>query len=144
MKKSTLQTIKYSSPEMNEALKLRYEVFVEEQNVPVELEIDEYDNDAIHVIYLVDENVVGTLRIVNKKGKAKIGRVAVKKTHRLQGIGAEMLRYALEFAKKNGYQESFLESQTQATSFYEKLGFQAEGDIFMDAGIPHVLMRKKL
>jgi predicted GNAT family N-acyltransferase len=123
---------------------LRHEVFVVEQSVPIELEVDEYDKTAQHIIYLLGEEVVGTLRILNKNGKAKIGRVAVKKTHRHQGIGSAMMKFAIDVVQKNGFSSVFLESQFHAMDFYRKLGFQEEGDVFMDSGIPHFRMSKNI
>lgn len=124
---------------------LRKDVFVEEQNVPVELELDEYDATATHFL-MRDANgaPVATARLLNKHGLAKIGRVAVLKAVRGQGLGLELMRAVLDEARRQGFREAVLDSQTYAILFYERLGFVAEGDEFDDAGIPHFLMRRSL
>ncbi|MEM9734447.1 MAG: GNAT family N-acetyltransferase [Pseudomonadota bacterium] len=128
------------------AYQLRYEVFVEEQNVPVELERDEHDEtDAVHFIAIQADNVVGTARIIRKGTAAKVQRVAVAKSHRGTGLGRSLMRHLMEFAPSmEGIDAIVLGAQIDALPFYEKLGFVAEGDVFDDAGIPHRTMRYAL
>ena len=119
---------------------LRLAVFVAEQNVPEEEELDELDDVALHVLVLHDGTPAGTARAVEKApGLWKIGRVAVAAPFRKLGIG-KIAMQGVEALCPGG---SFvLDAQTHALGFYEKLGYAAEGPEFMDAGIPHRLMRK--
>lgn len=129
------------------SMKIRFTVFVDEQNVPPELEPDEYDTDALHLLMIEPEGrtAIGTARIVDKgNGIAKIGRVAVLKAWRGGGRGDRLMRAALEAAKAGGYTTAILDAQTYVIPFYEKLGFLAEGPEFDDAGIPHRRMSRPL
>lgn len=124
---------------------IRYAVFVQEQNVPLELEMDEYDATATH--FLLRDALgqpVATARLLDKNGMAKIGRVAVLKAARGRGVGIAVMRAVLENARHLGFKEAVLDSQTYAIPFYARLGFLAEGDEFDDAGIPHFRMRLRL
>lgn len=132
-----------SDDDWEAAQAVRVEVFVQEQGVPVELEMDEHDAAAKHWVALnADGRVVGTARVVVKDdGTWKIGRVAVLKPWRGKGVGAAVMREIMRAAFAAGAPGAYLESQTHAKSFYEKLGFVAEGPEFDEAGIPHVAMR---
>ncbi len=113
---------------------LRQKVFIEEQRVPVEDEWDGLDDGAQHIIAQTSQgHVVGTARLLPS---GQIGRMAVLKDYRGNGLGANILRLAVETALIHGRQP-FLHAQTHAIPFYEKQGFIVEGDVFMDAGIPH-------
>lgn len=124
---------------------IREAVFVQEQNVPLALEMDEYDATATHFL-LRDEagTPLGTARLLDKNGTAKIGRVAVLKPFRGRGLGLVLMQAVLDEARRRGFTDAMLDSQTYAIPFYERLGFAAEGDEFDDAGIPHFRMRRKL
>lgn len=135
------QFFRQPSPLWASAMALRYEVFVREQQVPEELEIDDQDASAQHL--LVRDHTgeaLGTLRILIKGKTGKIGRVAVAWKARHQGIGTEMMRRALVHCQTLPLVSIALDSQTYITPFYEKLGFRSEGEIFLDAGIPHIHM----
>ena len=124
---------------------IRRAVFVEEQNVPLALEMDEYDATAVHFLLQDDAGTpLATARLLDKNGAAKIGRVAVLKSVRGQGMGLVLMRAVLDEARRRGFAEAILDSQTYAIPFYERLGFSAEGDEFDDAGIPHFRMRRSL
>ncbi len=130
---------------------IRMIVFVEEQAVPPEEELDLLDVTATHFRVRVasarhlPECIVATARAVDKgHGTAKIGRVAVLKEYRGRGIGFSLMRYIEQYAADAGFRESLLEAQCHAIPFYEKLGYVAEGEIFLDAGIEHRLMRRTL
>lgn len=121
---------------------IRYLVFVEEQQVPLDLDFDGRDPVCTHVLAYDDKGqAVGTGRI-QKDGK--IGRMAVLREARDQGVGAAMLHKLMQIAAEEGHTEVYLDAQEQASKFYEKNGFIADGDVFMDAGIPHRRMRRKL
>jgi predicted GNAT family N-acyltransferase len=140
----SMRPIIWSSPWMEKALDLRREVFVSEQNVPEALEIDEHDRAAFHLLMLKGDEAVATLRLVPHGESIKIGRVAVKRECRNKGLGARLMKMAIEHAARGEFEDAILDAQLDSMPFYEKLGFVAEGEIFMDAGIPHKRMRLKL
>ena len=124
---------------------IRKAVFVEEQAVPLDLEMDEYDDLATHFLLRdAAETPLATARLLDKHGRAKIGRVAVIKEARGLGLGLTLMQFVLDEARRRGFTEAVLDSQTYAIPFYSRLGFTAEGEEFDDAGIPHFLMRRKL
>ena len=118
---------------------VRYAVFVEEQGVPVELEQDGLDPFCAHVLALEDGTPVGTGRITEK---GHIGRVAVLASHRGRGIGTELIRCLIRSAKVSASTSKLIDlnAQLHAVAFYERLGFESEGDTFLEAGIEHVRM----
>jgi predicted GNAT family N-acyltransferase len=121
---------------------IRLRVFVEEQNVPLELEWDGEDERCEHALaYAPDETPIGTGRLLPD---GRIGRLAVFKEWRGQGAGSALLEYFLELAREKGFTTVTLHAQTHATAFYARHGFEAHGDEFMDAGIPHVEMSRPL
>ncbi len=130
--------------ERAQCLAIRMAVFVHEQQVPAELELDEYDGIATHLLLTEDTVPIATARLVDKHGVAKIGRVAVAKDARGRGLGLRIMQAVLEEARGQGFAHAMLDSQSYAIPFYEKLGFVAEGGEFDDAGIPHRLMRRCL
>jgi predicted GNAT family N-acyltransferase len=136
--------VENGSPLLAAAFDLRREVFVLEQGVPAELEIDEYDQDATHLVAMVDGTVVGTLRILQHQGLAKIGRVAVRAAARGTGIGARLMERAAAIARERGHREIVLHAQVPVAGFYRRLGYVEEGEPFEEAGIPHVAMRKTI
>lgn len=120
---------------------LRYTVFVEEQNVPVSLERDALDADAIHLLETVDDVPMGAARIVLNGETAKIGRVCILKHARGTGLGTALMREALDVLRNTpGITRAALGAQLDALGFYERLGFTAYGDVFDDAGIDHRMM----
>lgn len=125
--------------------KIRTRVFQEEQGISPELEFDGLDHQAIHLLAYLKDKPVGTARIrcIDKKN-IKIERLAVLPEARRQGIGNQLTQRALDFAQKNHYQTVNLNSQLYIKSLYEKLGFTQIGDVFDEAGIPHVKMNKQL
>lgn len=124
---------------------LRRVVFIEEQGVSEADEVDGLDGTAIHLLALDGDTPVGTARLLLKGGVGKIGRVCVLPQARGTGLGAALIRAALDVLRDQpGVTEAYLGSQSHATGFYEKLGFALEGDEFLDAGIPHRHMRRAL
>ncbi|MGF1459070.1 MAG: GNAT family N-acetyltransferase [Leptolyngbyaceae cyanobacterium] len=120
---------------------IRFTVFVQEQNIPLELEIDNYDPVSHHVLAFYGNVPVGTGRLAPS---GKIGRVAVVRPWRRKGVGLQLMRRLFEVAKQNYHDEVVLSAQRHAIKFYEKLGFQSEGDEFLEVGIAHVTMRKQI
>ncbi len=128
------------SAELAACLKLRFAVFVAEQGVPADQELDALDETALHVLALHGDDAVGTARAVEKApGMWKIGRVAVAAPWRRRGIGKSLMRGVEAETRGRVF---LLDAQTHAIGFYETLGYAAEGPEFLDAGIPHRLMRK--
>lgn len=130
--------------DLQKALSVRREVFIEEQEVPENIEIDEYDDitrtDISHVIALKGERALGTLRILKYDKEYKVGRVAILKEVRGQHIGEKLMRYAEKQARNNGIDRIVIGAQLGAEKFYKKLGYRAYGEIFLDAGIEHIHM----
>lgn len=123
----------------DEAAPIRYAVFVDEQKVPAEIELDDWDVLSLHALALdAQGRVLGTGRLLPD---GHIGRMAVLQSARGQGVGTALLRALLQAARARGDREVVLSAQTHAMSFYEKEGFIAEGDEYDDAGIPHRQMR---
>lgn len=120
---------------------IRRRVFIEEQAVPQEEEWDGRDPQCLHFIVYRNGHAIGTARLLPD---GHIGRVAVIKEERGQGIGEQLMRDIIATALKRGDREILLDAQLHALSFYRKLGFQAFGDEFLDAGIPHRSMRLHL
>jgi ElaA protein len=125
--------------------RLRRVVFIEEQGVSEADEVDGLDGSAIHLLALDGDKPVGTARLLVKGAVGKIGRVCVLPVARGTGLGAALIRSALDVLRDQpGVSEAYLGSQSHATGFYEKLGFTVEGEEFDDAGIPHRHMRRAL
>lgn len=126
-------------------LSLRRTVFIDEQGVSEADEIDGLDQSAIHLLALDGDRPVGTARLLVKGETAKIGRVCVLAEARGTGLGAALILAALEELRRQpGVTLAVLGSQSHATGFYEKLGFAAFGEEFLDAGIAHRHMRRGL
>ena len=117
---------------------------MEEQHVPESLEFDGHDESAVHYLAFAEGEPVGTARVLAKGEAAKIGRVAVRAAWRRIGAGAALMEAALAGAREAGFAEAVLTAQTSALGFYERLGFVARGDEFLEAGLPHFLMRRPL
>ena len=120
---------------------IRFEVFVEEQKVPAESEIDEHDPVSIHAIAWTDGKAAGCGRLLPD---GHIGRMAVRKPYRGLGVGALVLQHLIERARQRCDCEVVLSAQTHAMGFYEKFGFVVEGGEYLDCDIPHHDMRKIL
>lgn len=129
---------------------LRTEVFVNEQNIPIELELDEKDNSeyTIHIGYFKDDKLIGIARLIDMdKEVIHIGRVAIDKNHRGEGIGYKLI-LGCENIAKNVLNKDFtieLGAQLYAENFYKKLGYNRVNDnIYIEAGIEHIDMRKTI
>lgn len=117
---------------------IRFEVFVEEQKVPAELEMDHMDAVCVHAVaYDAAGTPVGTGRLLPD---GHIGRMAVRKGARGSGVGGALLQALMAQAKVRGDKQVMLSSQTHAAPFYERHGFKIEGDEFFEAGIAHINM----
>ncbi|TFZ08228.1 YbgC/FadM family acyl-CoA thioesterase [Ramlibacter humi] len=129
-----------------DAAALRTRVFVDEQRIPAELEWDEDDRTALHAVaYNRLGQAVGTGRLLQPEpGVAKIGRMAVHEVLRGEGVGARVLHALLSAAHQRGDRRAVLHAQRSAEGFYQRLGFQPEGEPFEEAGIPHITMAAPL
>lgn len=120
---------------------IREEVFVREQSVPAAMEWDEFDAQSRHVVAIADGVPVGTGRLLPD---GHIGRMAVVRKWRKKGVGNALLMALLDEARKRGMSRVLLNAQIQALPFYLRHGFHAEGEEFLDAGIPHLRMWRDL
>jgi predicted GNAT family N-acyltransferase len=130
--------------EIEAALAIRRRVFCDEQGVAANAEFDGLDEDAVHVVALDDSGVVATCRLRPGDGACKLERMAVERDSRGGGVGARLLAAAEREAAGRGAGEIVLHSQTRASDFYAGHGYEAEGGTFLEEGIEHVAMRKRL
>lgn len=126
--------------ERSDVLEIRKKVFIEEQKIPDWIEYDGLDGSCTHVAAYAGTLPVGCARIRNVEGDEKIERLAVLKEFRNYGIGRKILEYAIELSIEKQPNEIFLHAQYQTKDFYEKCGFVSRGQIFKEAGIPHIEM----
>ncbi len=138
------QIVKVS--EVFDALKIRFLVFVVEQQVPVELEMDEFDSDAVHFLATVDGRPAGTLRVRLIDGLyGKVQRVAVLKEYRNQYlVGPALMASAESYVATHDVDVVALDAQLTARSFYLRQGYDPDGEVFQEAGIDHIHMTKTL
>jgi predicted GNAT family N-acyltransferase len=121
---------------------IRYEVFVIEQNIPAALEWDDVDAHCLHAVaYDAQGDAIGTGRLLPD---GHIGRMAVKKTARGGGTGGAILQALIDAAQERGDAVVMLNAQSQAEAFYARHGFTRDGAEFLEAGIPHIHMRRRL
>lgn len=138
-------TTNTNTPTYKDALAIRYKVFVDEQNVPADLEIDEFENTSLHLVLYEAKKPIATARIYEQANETyKVQRVAVLKEYRTSGVGTRLMKEIEEKAKLHKAIKLTLGSQNTAIPFYEKLGYEVSSNEFMDAGIPHHSMTKLL
>jgi predicted GNAT family N-acyltransferase len=133
-----------TAEEVEQALALRMRVFCDEQGVDRAAEKDGRDGGAIHLVALRGDALVGTCRLLVEEGCVRLGRTAVATDERSQGIGAALLATADEVALAAGAARIRLHAQTAALSLYRRAGYVAEGKPFLEEGIEHVTMEKRL
>lgn len=135
-----------SDPLYQACMSIRFTVFVEEQNVPREIEVDQYEHICTHFLLTDDTDMpLGTVRYRALDDELiKVERMAVLKEGRGNGYGYDLMNAVHEHAKAAGYKKAKLGSQVHAIPFYEKLGYTVDSDVFDDAGIPHKYMVKDL
>ena len=131
-------------PEVWAALDLRREVFVDEQGVAIEEDRDGRDDAALHLVALLDGTMVGTCRLLGDGDRVKLGRMVVRASARGRGIAGLLLAEADARSRDLGATRIVLGAQLTARAVYERAGYEAYGDVFDDAGIPHVMMGKNL
>jgi YbgC/YbaW family acyl-CoA thioester hydrolase len=125
-----------------DASRIRTEVFVHEQKIPLEMEWDEADKTALHAVaYNTLGQAIGTARLVEHTPKtAKVGRMAVKRVLRGSCIGRDLLQVLMVSARQRGNQEVMLHAQRSAEGFYARVGFLVRGEPFEEVNIPHIEM----
>ncbi|WP_152657321.1 GNAT family N-acetyltransferase [Oceanobacillus sp. CFH 90083] len=134
-----------TSPEDLQAVyQIRHEVFVIEQSVPSELEMDEFDKTATHFIVYDGETPIAAARLRFMDGYGKLERICVLKSQRGRSIGKKIIQKMEQEIIHQDLHQAKLNAQTHAQDFYQKLGYQVISGEFMDAGIPHVTMVKNL
>lgn len=131
------------------ATPIRFAVFVEEQRVPQDIELDAYDPTSVHALAWADRDIVGTGRLLPSEchaGRrvAHVGRMAVLRPWRGRGAGSAILRALVDAAQARGDAEVVLAAQLHALDFYRLHGFAEEGEVFLEAGIAHRRMRRAL
>lgn len=131
--------------ELLQCLIIRGIVFVEEQNVPYGLECDDYDqlgrDDAIHILGTEDQEPIATGRIIFKTASSvKLERIAVRQGMRGKGIGKQIVALMIAESRQRGAKKIYMNAQLYLQTFYQDLGFVAQGEIFEEAGIEHVYM----
>lgn len=129
-----------------DAMRIRQKVFVQEQGVPANLEIDENEAYSVHfVLYTETETPVATVRLLPLDDHTfKLQRMAVLKDYRGKDFGVKIIKEAETFARQQGFKTIELGAQLSAEKFYQKLGYSPYGAIFQDAGIDHIHMKKEL
>ncbi|MFD1472782.1 GNAT family N-acetyltransferase [Companilactobacillus mishanensis] len=128
-----------------DGLYIRTTVFVDEQNVPPELEIDEFEDKCTYNTLYVNGAAAATARYFPTDDNGiHVQRVAVLKKYRKKGLASELLKHIMKQAQENSYDYIILGAQDQANGFYKKLGFEVIGDQYLDAGILHHDMRIEL
>jgi predicted GNAT family N-acyltransferase len=129
---------------MEQAWTIRRRVFIEEQHVPEEIELDDDDAHALHALALEDGRAVGCGRMVAHADRVKIGRMAVLRERRGAGVGRAVLEFLIEQARRRGFRRAVLDAQLHAEGFYRQQGFVPIGEVFEEAGIPHRRMERAL
>ena len=128
----------------NDAIKrLRYNTFVIERNVPEELEFDGKDDKFLHFTLWEGEKVIACLRANETGDFLHMGRFAVEKDQRKRGYGKILMEKLIEYAKEKGYKGIELSAVETAVGFYEKQGFVAIGDYYLETGVPHIYMKQE-
>ncbi len=134
----TISVVNWSDKQA-ELTSVRRAVFIEEQNVPEIIELDDRDPHCHHVLACDNAGTpIGTARIDTN---GKIGRMAVLRDYRGLGVGREMLRVIMDWGTSNGITDFHLSAQISAVGFYQKNGFETYGEEFEEAGITHINMR---
>ena len=121
-----------------QARRIRFAVFVEEQGVPAELEMDDWDAQCVHALAFEGNEAVGTGRLLPD---GHVGRMAVLKSWRGRGVGAALLERLVMAARERGDREVLLSAQVHALGFYRAHGFSPCGEVYQEAGISHQAMR---
>ena len=132
-----VQVVRFDNRYRPDIINIRTTVFVDEQGIDARIDFDGLDEVATHVLVLSQNKAIATGRMLDD---GHIGRIAVLKEYRKQGVGAKVLQALLVNAQAKGFVRVYLGSQIHAADFYKKLGFSICGEVFMDAGLEHIEM----
>jgi len=134
-----------SDSELEAAFEVRKQVFVEEQGISEDLEIDGHEEEALHIVVKDGERVIGTARVLfPAASQAKIERMAVLKPYRRQGIGGGIISFLNEELRSRQVEQVILHAQYSAIPFYRSCGFEESGSSFWEASIRHIKMERQL
>ena len=134
-----------SGKELTEASKIRKEVFVEEQGISGDIELDNHDSEALHIVVKDGKRVIGTARVLfPAPGVAKIERMAILRPFRRKGIGSRIITFLNTELKNRQIRKVVLHAQYPVVAFYKSCGFEEAGLPFWEAGIKHIKMQTKL
>ncbi len=131
-----------SKSDLNKEIKIRNEVFIKEQRVPINLEIDGLDNESEHFLAFLNNKPIGCARIRYNKNYAKLERIAILKIFRKKGFGKKLTQFLIDYCKEKNVSKIYIHSQLYVSDFYKKFDFKTIGNIFFEAGIEHVKMQK--
>ncbi|QPE18362.1 GNAT family N-acetyltransferase [Providencia rettgeri] len=139
-------SIGYANPELlTDAFNLRQQVFTQEQGFPADIDIDEYDESALHVVLYLEGQPAAVLRcVLLDDNLIKVGRVAVQKPHRGKGLGRELMKFVAQYGRSHHYRRIALSAQHTAIDFYHTLGYQTEGEMYDEEGMDHIYMTLSL
>jgi predicted GNAT family N-acyltransferase len=134
-----------SGSELEGAFAVRRQVFVEEQGISEDVELDEHDREALHMVVKDGDRVIGTARVLFwATGLAKMERMAVLQPFRRRGIGREIISFLSEELKNRQVEQVVLHAQYAVVAFYKSCGFEEVGSPFWEVGIKHIKMQKQL
>jgi len=134
-----------SDSELDGAFAIRRQVFVEEQGISEDIELDEHDREALHMVVKDGDRVIGTARVLFlDAGLAKIERMAILPPFRRRGIGKGIISFLSEELKNRQVEQVILHAQYAVVAFYKSCGFEETGSPFWEAGIKHIKMQKQL
>lgn len=129
--------------ELQAAFEVRRQVFVEEQAVPEDVELDDYDKEALHIVVKDGERVIGTARVLFlTANQVKLERMAILKPFRRRGIGRNIISFLVEELENKRVEQVILHAQCRVTSFYKSCDFEELGSPFWEAGIRHIKMQR--
>jgi len=130
--------------ELEDAFSIRRTVFIDEQNVPEEEEMDQHEGEAAHFVLYLEGAPIGAGRFRYVDGYGKVERICVLKETRKTGAGSEIMNGIEDYAREKDIHKLKLNAQTHAIPFYAGLGYEVVSEEFMDAGIPHKTMTKHI
>ncbi len=134
-----------SDRDLKEAFEVRKKVFTEEQGIPEDLEFDNHDREALHMVVKDGERVIGTARVLFlTTNQAKIERMAILRPFRHRGIGRRIISFLNEELKNRHVEEVVLHAQYSVVAFYKSCGFEESGLPFWEVGIKHIKMQRQL
>lgn len=134
-----------SDSELEAAFKVRKQVFVTEQGIPEDIELDDRENEALHMVVQDGAKVIGTARVMFlDNGQAKLERMAILKPYRRQGIGSKVIAFINEELRNRQVKQVILHAMYSVVAFYQHCGFETSGPTFWEAGIKHIKMQRNL